>query len=113
MAKLRNSGRTEPAAEKTEPKEAPAVKEPPKKGGKEPPPVKEEKDVSAAPTKWELEQIKHKYVYLLVKRSMNPDKAIFGIDIVMGHEEHGPVGYQDTRRIVVPYIQANASVKTS
>jgi hypothetical protein len=44
---------------------------------------------------------------------MNPDKAIYGIDIVMGHEEQGPVGYQDTRRIVIPYIQANATVKTS
>lgn len=40
MSKLRNSGRTEPAAEKAEAKEAPVSKEPPKKGGKEPVPVK-------------------------------------------------------------------------
>jgi len=44
---------------------------------------------------------------------MNPDKAIYNIDIVMGHEDTGPVGYQDTRRIVVPYIQANATVRQS
>lgn len=36
---------------------------------------------------------------------MNPENAIYKMDIVMGHEEEGPVGYMDTRRIIVPYIQ--------
>lgn len=56
LAKLRNSGRTEPASETKIEQQQPAVasKEPPKKGGKEPPKEEppKEKDPGSAPTKW-------------------------------------------------------------
>jgi len=30
------------------------------------------------------------YVYLIVKRSANPEGAIYDIDVIMGDEETGP-----------------------
>ncbi len=36
---------------------------------------------------------------------MDPDKALYKMEIVLGHEETGPIGYTETRRVIVPYTQ--------
>lgn len=47
---------------------------------------------------------------MFIKRSYNPQKAIYDIKVVLGHEQKGPVGYEDSRRIIVPYVQKNDKV---
>lgn len=51
--------------------------------------------------------MQHKFVFLLLKKSMSPENALYDLKIVMGNEENGPVGYVDSRKIIVPYIQEN------
>lgn len=42
------------------------------------------------PTEEELMAIGHNYVYILVKRSPNPEGAIYKIDVVLADDETGP-----------------------
>lgn len=44
---------------------------------------------------------------------MSPENAVYELNIVMGDEEEGPVGYMDTRRIIVPYIQEDMNIQES
>lgn len=41
-------------------------------------------------TESELQKIGHEYVYILIKRSVNPEKAIFDLNIIMEEEELKP-----------------------
>ncbi|CAD8200548.1 unnamed protein product [Paramecium pentaurelia] len=55
----------------------------------------------------ELAQINHNYIYLVYKKSMTPDNAIYEIDVVMADEEQGPVEKmnQGYRAIAIPIKQ--------
>lgn len=49
----------------------------------------------------------HNYIYFLIKRSHNPENAIYAIDVVMANEEEGPVEMkaQGWRTIKIPIDQ--------
>lgn len=49
----------------------------------------------------------------MLKKSMSPEGALYDLGVVLGNEEKGPVGYDDNRRIIVPYIQENMKVMES
>ena len=63
------------------------------------------KNADEEPTELELKELKHKYVFPVIKRSADPENAIHWMEVVMGHEDEGPIGYMDTRRINVSYVQ--------
>ena len=50
---------------------------------------------------------------MIMQKTMSPENAVFGINIIMGDEEQGPAGFIDTRRIIVPYIKEDIDVKES
>jgi hypothetical protein len=41
----------------------------------------------------ELEKVEHQFTYMILKRSSNPQNAIFNVEIVIADEETGPVDY--------------------
>ena len=41
----------------------------------------------------------------MIKKSMSPEGALYDLGVVLGNEEKGPVGFDDNRKIIVPYIQ--------
>lgn len=51
--------------------------------------------------------VTHNYIYFIVKRSPNPDKAIYAIDVVMADEDRGPVDMISNgwRAIAIPLNQ--------
>jgi hypothetical protein len=119
LTKLRKSGKKAPEEQLPKQPVNPPAKEEKKevkKGGKEPPAAQQppkESEGSKEPSEWELSEIKHKYVFMMVKKSMSPEGAIYDLGVVLGSEEKGPVGHGDDRKIIVPYIQENMQVVES
>lgn len=44
---------------------------------------------------------------------MSPEGALHDLRVVLGNEEKGPVGFNDNRKIIVPYIQENMKIMES
>lgn len=90
LAKLRN--KADQAAKEEEkskdPKAKPADKKPAEKNKKDLGPVETEENPIA--TEAELKKINHEYVFILIKRSVNPEKAIYDLNVIMEDEEFNP-----------------------
>ena len=50
----------------------------------------EEEDATLKASNWELQQIQHIFVNVLLQRSKSPKNAIVGIDVVLADENTGP-----------------------
>jgi hypothetical protein len=106
-ASSKKGGSGPPGQKEAAPEEEKKAAAPAKKGGKpdpkdkkgakgkqeeakkqEEPEEAEADDIKA--TEWELEQIKHIYVNLLLQRTKNAQNAIVGLDVVMADETNGP-----------------------
>ena len=91
LAKLRNKA-DQAVKEEEKGKDAKA------KAGEKKPAEKNKKDAIIAAndddnpiaTEAELKKIAHEYVYILIKRSVNPEKAIFDLNVIMEDQELKP-----------------------
>lgn len=90
LSKLRN--KSDQNKEKTEETKAPAKPndKKPEKGKNKMEQLPNENEENPIATESELQKICHEYVFILVKRSVNPEKAIYDLDIVMDDEEIKP-----------------------
>jgi len=93
LAKLRNKAEQakeeEKAKDNKNPSKAPE-KKPGDKNKKDLNVMANEVEENAIATESELKKIGHEYVYIFIKRSINPEKAIYDLNVIMEDEELKP-----------------------